>query len=173
MIFSYFFAGECQRPRIIKEFNLANTNIRTIQSSRNFNTDEVIGAEFNYECALDYILFVSRDGGMSFQRSPTPAIMYECTFEAESYQSSINTNGIPSCKLLKICTCKFMSHSYTHTLRCKCELPNLEKNQQGKKSKYIARFEPAPFRSVHKSSSTRSPPLSLLTAVILPTNPRD
>ena len=43
---------------------------------------------------------------------------------------------------------------------------HLEKFDREKKSKCTARFEPALFRPIHKSPSTRPPPLLLLAAVI-------
>ena len=100
--FFCFFVGQCPHPR--EEFNIANTDITSINSINDFNTGEVIGAQFDYKCASGYILFVSHDKGASFQRSSTPSISYECRLNSGSYQPSIDANGIPRCKnLLKTC----------------------------------------------------------------------
>ena len=102
LFFFCFFVGQCPHPR--EEFNIANTDITSINSINDFNTGEVIGAQFDYKCASGYILFVSHDKGASFQRSSTPSISYECRLNSGSYQPSIDANGIPRCKnLLKTC----------------------------------------------------------------------
>ena len=104
------FADQCP-SNIEDEFLYAdpkeNTNITLPPNSlKDPNTDEVIGEQFDFKCASGYRLEISHDNEKSFiPKPPKASIKYECTYKEGTYQSSIKKNGIPRCKLSKLCTC--------------------------------------------------------------------
>ena len=75
---------------------LDTTNVNP-SSVRDFNTNKILGSEFDYKCQSGFVLFVSKNGG-AYERASSDSITYECLRSTGStFDPSIRENGRPKC----------------------------------------------------------------------------
>ena len=85
----------CPNPSSV--FDSTNANPSSVRSVLDFNTNQILGSEFDYKCQSGFVLFVSKNGG-DYERAPSDSITYECLRRTGStFDPSIRENGRPKC----------------------------------------------------------------------------